>query len=190
MHPTSLIPMQLAVLFIVASGLCIIVRWRWMGLRLFFAGVVLAAAAALIPTLIQSNSFAARIEEIVAWLGVAGLVAAIFGARRIAAYLITPAVALWLVSALVLPALQPMLNWFAQNYWILLVILAAPVIAAIIAAAWVKRIHAYAHAPRTTHSFRRFVDWLFGSQRNRRRRDRHIGDAAHPRRRTNRDGHN
>lgn len=191
MTASSIVGAQVAVLLITASGLCVAIRRQRMGMRLFLAGAAVACGSAIIATRIHEASYVAFFEEIVAWIGVVGVVAAIFEARHVAVRLIIPPAVL-LALNLAWPTLALFIDGLSAYLWIVPVILIAPFLAYFIVSISLKHLRDFGYGSRSAHSFKRVfsrvLDRLTGDGRHRRHRDRHIGDTAPTGKRTNAGG--
>ncbi len=180
MTKDSGIAIQLATLAICVAGAFLAIKpLRALGWRFLVVGVVIALAGSIITTQIQSDSYVAHLKQIIVWLGVTGVIAAVFGARRLAARFIMPAVVLLAVAvALALPMLQSLMTLLPSWWWVAPLILIAPLIAILITAGWQKSLRSYARDPRASRFVGRILDQMFNSRKIRRRPDRHIGNSA------------
>ena len=168
----------IATLAFVAGGLCVAVPpLRKFALRLLAVGVVIAGAAAVIPENLD-GSLSGELSLISACLAVTGLISALFGRYRLAAYLSTPFLLLWLFIAAVVPLLAPMKTLAARYWWIVALLVSAPLLAKFVVGRFVALARAYGQGHRSSLALGRIIDRLFGPYRHRHRRDRHISDSA------------
>jgi hypothetical protein len=165
-----------ATALIAASGACLAIQQHKIALRLFCAGIAVAATSAMTRSHFRSTP-ADQLAALAALAAAAGLCAAlIFNSRRMAVYLILAGISGWIVAA----TFTTTINWLWRNWWIIPIALLVPCAAALIARAWMEGMGDRIRRPNQANSIARLLSRLFfgGARRGLRRRNRHIGNIG------------
>lgn len=178
MSSASSLLLLVATSLIAGSGAFLAIRQRKIALRLFCAGVTLAAMSALIQPHIESTG-ADRLVVLAALVVAAGLCTIlIFKARRWAVFLVLAGVAGWVIAS----TFRTTMNWLFGHWWTVPIALLVPCAAALIARIWLSSTRDHAHRARRANSASHFIsqllDHLGGARRGSRRRNRNIGDIG------------
>ena len=102
---------QIAVLFVMAAGFCIMFGMNELAARLFFTGILLVIAVGIVPTH-QDGELGTVLGTIVTWAAILGLCALILAAPRVGAVLAAPAFLLLMVWPIVATMLRGLPIWW------------------------------------------------------------------------------